>query len=131
MAEKIARWILFTVLAAVIPLGITGLTRQTKNLACDLQSLLSTGELILISATICVAAIGELFGIGRRFPIIQILTGGCCLLLLVGAALYYASLFVSPVPGPNIDASVVTRVSCWVYGASVVLGTGCIILSEV
>jgi hypothetical protein len=62
MAEKLVRWLIFSVVISLLPLLFRFALEATDGKSPTLSDLLSQGELLLISSAIAAAAVGELIG---------------------------------------------------------------------
>ena len=92
---KLARWALFSVIFSLLPL-----TFNYLRLGLDAPSLpnlvtvMRSGEVFLITASMCSAAIGDVIATTKKREISKIISGGALLLLLAastGLFVYIAS----------------------------------------
>jgi uncharacterized membrane protein len=107
--QRLLKWVFFSVLIALIPIGITFLNELTEDNAPAWlvigKRVLAHGELLLISAAIAADAVGDLIGAGKQYLTLKISSGGACMLIILSAALWYANIAAMLQAGrnPNID----------------------------
>ena len=131
MYEKLARWFLFGVLFTLLPFALSYLNLRARSKSVKsvkIGSLFARGELLLVSAAIGIAAVGELFGVKDANPLGQIITGGVSLLLVVIQALWYASVSE---PNSDFDADFVGRVSVIFFVMTVLASIACLLVAGV
>lgn len=94
---RLLLWLIFGVLIGVLPLLADGIKDTFGADGFSFDSLLSQGELFIISSVIAAGAIGELFvaKLPDRERNYLITAGGFCLLLCLGNAIAYASSTMS------------------------------------
>lgn len=63
---KTLKWLLFTAVISVIPLGLDWLFRFMDNRDLALHNLISAGQLLLISCALSASGLGEVFGAFKR-----------------------------------------------------------------
>ena len=126
---RLAKWLIFSVLLALLPLAYNYLHVLTRNGSPSLDVLLGKGELLLVAASISAAAVGSLIGGSKKWLIAKVFAGGGSVLLLGLASLYYVDVAV-PTPGVTLNASVVAKASLLFFAFSVVSGAGCVALEE-
>jgi len=145
MRNKLIRWLIFSVALALVPLGVGWLIQLTHNQEPTLESLLAHGELLLIAAALCAAAVGELIGSGDALLGRKLVAGGISLVLVVVAAIYFADVAASHAvqnamvlaqePSgfmrEHLDFGVLAQASIVIYCSGFVASMSCIILSEV
>lgn len=106
--ERLVRWFLFSVLVSLIPLALTYVNLLLDGREAHLAMLLARGELLLVSATLGAAALGELFPSGREHAMAKLLASGASVLMIVLSSVCFASIQSrqSPDPGPVLVLSV-------------------------
>ncbi len=137
-----ARWFIYSVLLAVVPIGIglvgARLIDSAGTAAADVptwMALLAQGEGLLAAATICGAAVGEVLGRPApvaRSPLLQLGVGLTLVLALVCALIFAWVSAVSAAGGgldPD-DVSFVAGVSLWLLVLAVASSGSCIGLSH-
>jgi hypothetical protein len=94
---RLLLWLVFGVLIGALPLLADGIKDSFGLDGFSFDSLLSQGELFIISSVIAAGAIGELFvaKLPDRERNYRIAGGGFCLLFCLGNAIAYASSTVS------------------------------------
>jgi hypothetical protein len=131
MGPKLARWLLFGVLMALLPLAYNLLHVVTRGGKASVENLTGHGELLLVAAAISAAAIGELVASGPKAPIGKIVSGGGALLVLGFASLYFADVAWAEKTGEKLLASVVCNTSVVLFASAFVASLACVALSEV
>jgi hypothetical protein len=126
---RLLKWLIFSVLLALLPLAYNCLHVLTRNGSLSLASLLGKGELLLIAASISAAAVGSLIGGSKDSLILKFVAGGGSVLLLGLTSLYYVDITL-PAPGEILNAAVISWTSLAIFGLSVIAGAGCVALEE-
>jgi hypothetical protein len=65
LGVRLAKWLIFSVLLALLPLALNYLHVLTRGGDPTLERLLGKGELLLIAASISAAAVGSVIGSGK------------------------------------------------------------------
>lgn len=125
---RITRWLFFSVVLALVPLGVTWIVRRVTH-PIGLPELLSNGELLLISAALTGASIGELLGRWTSWPRTEIIAGGACVVLLSLATMCFAGLSAARAAQESINNDVTMYVSVIIYVCAVVAGASCVAIS--
>jgi hypothetical protein len=114
---RFLRWVIFGVLFALVPLFFSWMAREVRMQPSGLHVLLANGELFLITAGISGTALGELVGVvrGARRPFWEIVSGGCCLIVLVLSAHLFADVSAVRATAATIDPVRVSTWSIWLY----------------
>ena len=131
MAKKLVRSFIFSVLFALVPLISAWIKSPTHGYPINLQILLEQGELLLIAVCLSGAAVGELIGNASRTPVLEMIAGGACIIVLVFAALYFADVAATHMANEEIDAGIVKNTSLVVYLCAIVCSGSCVAISEV
>jgi hypothetical protein len=90
---QLLQWFVFSVLVILLPIGVSVLAARTRNAHLDLFSSISDGELLLGSAAMTAAAVGEM--VGSAFtsgPKNGSVLGGSLKVLLVGTSVFLVAL---------------------------------------
>ena len=82
MIECLIQWMIFSVIIALMPLVFNAIRRTMKGQGIDIFEICSEGELLLISAAIAAASLGELFGAENSHNIAKLISGGSCIIIL-------------------------------------------------
>ncbi len=131
MTEKVLRWMIFSVVLALIPLLANALITVTFGASLTLTGMLEHGELLLIAAALSAAGAGELFGTSNTNKLKKITAGGGSILILLSAAIYFASISSAASMGALIDISMVSIVSIVFYVCALIASFSCVALSEI
>ena len=132
LITKLMRWLVFSVLLAVAPLAGSFVTRMTRKLPTDLDAILANGELLLVTAGIVGAAVGELLGNQHteRRPVPEVIAGGASLLILFFCAVVFADTAAAKAASQAIDGAAVTNFSLLMCGIGLASSASCVLLSE-
>ena len=129
--NRLARWLIFGVLLALVPLIFSWAARQMRSQPSDLHTVLANGELFLVTAAISGAAVGELVGVVRsaRQPFWEIVAGGCCLIVVVLSAHLFADIAAVRATAATVDPARVSAWSLWLYGIGLVASGSSVAIS--
>jgi hypothetical protein len=127
--DRLAKWLIFSVLLALLPLAYNYLHVLTRTGSPTLEVLLGKGELLLVAASISAAAVGSLIGGTKNWLMAKIFAGGGSVLLLGLASLYYVDI-TAPASGEILKVAVIAKTSLLFFGFSVISGAGCVALEE-
>lgn len=128
--EKMAKWTLFSVLMALIPLGVAAVIQATRGDVPAWVDVVGRGELLLITAALCARSCGELFTSAHSSSVDKIVAGGAAIGVLLFTAIYYADVASAIRSSSKIDHQLVALVSLFMYCCAIVSGARCIHLSE-
>ena len=131
MVEKLIRWFIFSVIVALLPLIFNALRLITRGSVFSITALTAHGELLLVACAISAAAVGELVASGSILKIAKIIVGGCSIIILSLASLYFADISAARLSGEILQNSVISRVTLILYSIALVSSGCCIALSEV
>jgi hypothetical protein len=102
MGAKLARWFVFSVLIALLPICFTYVYMLTDGKSPSLPDVLARGELLLISVALAADALGDLIASGPSNVGFKIAAGGGCLLTIVFASLYFAVVSTKAAANVNV-----------------------------
>lgn len=129
IAAKMARWLIFSVIIALVPLVFAFVNAQMKNVQADWTTTLGNGELLIVIAAICAGAVGELFGSSNRFKVSKIVAGGSTVVVLIFSALVFAS--IEPAGAATVaQKGVIATASIYLFLFAIGCCASCIVLSE-
>ncbi|MEM6635548.1 MAG: hypothetical protein AAF667_06615 [Pseudomonadota bacterium] len=129
--EKLSRWLIFSVAISLVPLIFAAISLASRGSSVELIAVIGNGELLIISTSMCAAAVGELFGAGQKYKYVQVILGGLAVLLLMLSALNFADIAAVRAAGSNVVSEVLRSTSIVIFLASVVVSCGCIVVSEI
>lgn len=139
MPNTLIRWAIFSVIISLLPFGLSALVSFTNGTPVDWGSFLGRGELLLVAAALCAAAVGELLGTSPQFGAAKILGGGAAIIMLMIASYYFAhvsSLYATfevqqfaLASMPNVDK--IGTASGWIFAFAVLASGSCVALAEV
>jgi hypothetical protein len=125
------RWLLFSVLIAVLPIGFNGIFMVNRSEPLVWKSLLAHGELYLISVAVTAAALGEMFGReGGKKLTRMCLTGLSCILIAISSVLFADTASIARQAEGQMNIDFVAWGSITFFVFSVVTGACCIVVSE-
>jgi len=132
VATRLVKWVSFGIVLAVVPLliDLNHLRYEHQGVA-DWHEVIQRGQLMIVTAGIGGAAIGELVGSGKQWLAAKFVSGIICLLFICLSADAYG--FVSqhlrtPTPGYNVG-KVVSDSVCWFWW-TVASSCGCVLLAK-
>ena len=131
MTIKLLRWIIFSVVVALVPLIFNYLRLETRGHEVAVFEVIENGELMLIVAALCAASIGGLIGSSGAFQPLKIAAGGGATVSLMVAALYYADVSAARYSEAVADPASVATVSLTVFLLALVSSGACVALSEI
>ena len=130
MNEKLTRFI-FGVLLGLLPIVASWLILLLRGDAPSVVNLIAHGELLLPTASIAAAAVGELLGsrASRERRTIRLVSGGTATLVLALSCFCYAAV-TSATPGvPPLNSVIVATVSLSFYVCAVVVAAACTMIT--
>ena len=130
MSEKLVRWLMFSVVLALIPIAFETLSLLTRGKSATVGQMLEHGELYLVATGLCATATGELFGSGERLPRKKIICGGATIIVLLFAALCFADVSAAQIGGGAVEVDVVRNLSLLLLGCAVLSSAACVKLAE-
>jgi hypothetical protein len=134
MLGKLMKWGVFSVLLALVPLGVSWLIQMTHNQNPTLESILAHGELLLITAALCATATGDLIGSGNSLLTGKYVAGGFSLVIVLAAAIYFADIAATlatvTTAQPGLDLGLVADASLAIYVCGVIVSGCCVALSD-
>jgi hypothetical protein len=131
MSEKLLRWIIFSVVLALIPIFFNAISLQTRGKTATIAELLQHGELYLIGAALCAAAIGELLGSGPRLRLWKIICGGAATVVLMFTALCFADVSAAWIENSTVELVVIRNTSIILFLCATISSGACITVAEV
>ena len=130
MIAKLTRWLIFSVVVALLPLVVNLLSLATRGRTPSFSLVSSHGELLLVSAAIAAGGIGELFGSSANYRTRKITAGGGCVIVFFISSFWFADLSSTAAMGITINTHVVSSGSLILFLLTVVSTASCVALSE-
>lgn len=96
LMTPLVRWAVFSVLLALLPL-VMGLIRPlfSQDISIDWNSLVTKGQILLVTVGLCGTALGEIIGAATRDREIHLLcAAGGATLVIIGATLVFGDIAV-------------------------------------
>lgn len=120
---KYIKWLLFTGVIAIFPIGLDFLFRKMSSHTVSFTDLFGDGQLLLISCALCASGLGEIFSQVRRNDenvFERLLTGfsGTVFLLLSSAGYGYISASITS----SIDMSILISIEIFAFLGSFFIG---------
>ena len=129
--ETVLRWIIFSVGIALIPLVVSPVIAFARGTPLDLLLFSSHGELLIVSAAISAAAIGQLIGSGRNLILAKVFCGGFCVVMAVLVSILFGDFSSTIKSDGVIDPHRVTVISAIVFGFTIASSGSSVALAEV
>lgn len=127
---KLIQWVFYGVLIGIAPIGVAFLVARFTPDEISITKVVSNGELLLVTAGIVGAAIGELLGGNHKIRELELVTGGFCVIILIFSSHFFAFFSIKAIE-PNITKdSVVATCSYWLFGGGLISSICSVILSE-
>ncbi len=133
MVTRIVRWLVFTVLVALLPFAFFVARAFSHNEPTGWAEIAGGGDLYLLAGAFTASAVGELVGSGSdRWPVRKLAAAGLAVLLLALSSLLFADAFAARSAGAadNLDRRAVGGMSAVVLVLAVVASGGCVALAE-
>lgn len=131
-AFRLARWVFFAVVLALLPIAANALgavTRADDTLEYD--ALFSHGELLLVATAALGAALSELFDArhtGMRNA--KLFVGWFAGLVMLASSMWFADIAAGLRDGSELDERSITDGSLVVFGLSLLSGGFCLLVAE-
>jgi len=123
---RVLRWLIFGVIMGLIPIVTAYVYQMTATGHTTFADIIDSGELLLVSAVMSGAAVGEIVGRKPKYPLLTIVAAGSAVAVLFFASLYFAQVATTSVARPDL----VVKISLWVLGSTVICGGSCVALGE-
>jgi hypothetical protein len=131
MAARLVIWLIFSVVLALVPIGYTALSLLTHNAAATMDRILEHGELYILAASLCAAAVGDLLASGDSHRTLKRIFGGLALTVLLAAALAFADVAAAWLqPNVKLASAVVTKGSIIIFSWAIVTCGGCVLVAD-
>lgn len=127
IVKKMLKWLLFSVLIALLPIMFNWIILVSRSSPSSLQDVIKQGELLLVIAALTASGLGEIIASGSYMAIGKIFASGGCVIILIFASLYYS--YVSTT-NYVLDSSIVSLTSLWLYVFAVISSGSCVALAE-
>lgn len=130
---KFAKWLFFGVCLALAPLVADYFiqsNRTAPGAATDWRLIIAKGELLLVSAAIAAAAIGELIGSGQDWLLLKVIAGVGCLMLLIVTSELYASTASDLRANVAYNVENLVSNSRILFYSTLAAAGGCVLLGE-
>ena len=126
MRTRLIRWLIFSVVVSLVPLLLAYASDQTRGGTPTLVSILSKGDLLLISTALAAAAIGDLLPAAQAMPVRAMLAGGGCVVSVLFGSSYYAAIVTGSVARPDLVADY----SVALFGMTLLSGASCVLMAK-
>lgn len=122
--DSLLRWLFYSVMLGLLPIFAGWFNARLGEGGTSWSQVIAHGELLLPTAAICAASIGELVAGKVRHAPLALISGGVATLVLALSCMYYV-LVSTAIPGRNPDPDAIALVSLAFYVSAVVSGTAC------
>jgi hypothetical protein len=123
---KSCRWLLFTVIFALIPLAGVFLHPLFLGKPAALQPVVAHGELLIISVALAADALGDLIASSKAWEVPKLVAGGVCAISIGLASLLFSEVYFDESVRPEI----VLTTSLWIFGTTLIVSGCCKILAD-
>lgn len=133
MALRLGRWGFFSVLLALLPVALGGLSAITRARdRFSFEALFERGELLLVTAAVLGAALAEMFGEhDERFRTIRFFAGCSAGVVLLASSMWFADVAGAVTDAVPTDHHAIAVGSLWLFAAGVVSGAACLVVAQV
>jgi hypothetical protein len=130
--NRFAKWAIFGVIFAIAPLAADYFIGSLHNPSSTFSwhDVVSKGELLLVTAAIAGAGVGELIGSGKDWLPFKLVTGGACFVILLVAAELYSSIASDVRLQAVYDKPRLVDYSIYLFFATLIASAGCILAAE-
>jgi hypothetical protein len=125
-AAKLARWMVFSVLIALMPLVARGMIVFMQSGRWNMDEPLRGGAMFLVCTGIAATSVGELIPGDPSRAVGKIFAAGACMFVVLTAAFCYASLDGNP----HVDLARMARTSLRLFIWTVLAGSACVYLGN-
>jgi len=112
------RWFFFGCLVSLLPLLAVYLELRMRFQTPTIEQLIGGGELLVITWVLAAGALGELFGTAKRTSTAKLFLGGTIVLIVISAAMFFASVAEAKINGIPVDAGFIAHTSIWLFALS-------------
>jgi hypothetical protein len=104
--EKLLKWLFFSVVISLLPLGLSSAILFLNNLNFTFLNLISRGELQFISTSLLANGFGELLCNEANGKIPRLILGGMSAVLIICSTCWYGSIVLSSVQSVAVSSQV-------------------------
>ena len=131
MLKQIIKWMIFSVLLAIVPLVTKWLFHLIAANPTTFDELISHGELLLIGTALAGTALGEVILSHKQPGILTLCCGGGCILILIMGSMLFAYVSGAVLSEGTVNISIIQTISVWVYICAFVTSGSCIMCTKV
>ncbi|HUF08553.1 MAG TPA: hypothetical protein VMO47_04475, partial [Rhodothermales bacterium] len=129
MRAKIIRFVVYGVVVALLPIAIKCIHMVMYGESLSLPSILSNGELLLVTVALTAGGIGEVVSSGNKLGATKLLAAGGCVIILVLSAAWFGQISASLTNGVAFDRSIVASGSLIIFVVAFAASLTCVIAS--
>lgn len=119
-AKRIFVWLLFGAVVGLLPILAVILKEYLSPKGLHIDSVLASGDLLIVSAVLSASALGELIAAStKEFDLLVIVAGFFCLACFAGDVLAFAF-------ADNATSSEIVTVSLWFFPATLIASSLCV-----
>lgn len=127
--ESFTQWLIFSVTLALTPLIFNAiLILFMEDIPFNMVTVLSKGELLIVSVAIGSEASGRLIASGTSYKSLKIASAGASFLLVIISSLLYA--VISRPVGLSLDSNSVSLGSIVIFLMTIMSSLSCVLLAE-
>jgi hypothetical protein len=130
MSLRLLIWLLFGVASAVLPLLLVGMVMFNHEQFQRVSDTWSRGELLLISMTLLMTALGDLIVYETDFPRVKALITVISFFLIIVSAVWYMDSFGRMLSNQPFKQPFLRDWSPWFFVFSLINATVCIMLPK-
>jgi UDP-N-acetylmuramyl pentapeptide phosphotransferase/UDP-N-acetylglucosamine-1-phosphate transferase len=130
LLDRILRWLMFGVLVALIPFLFTVVSALLRNYDINWYSILSHGELLLITVCICAGALGDLLSTRARSKGLELLLGGFATIIVILASYTFSDISSSVIEKEMLNKDWILQLSLWFFSAGFIVSLTSISIKE-
>ena len=129
--EKLTKWLFFSVAVALLPLSFHYLQLVMVGRSPGLADITQHGELLIISAAMAAAAIGDVVSAEVSRSILKMMAIGFCVIMLLLSSLLYAFISSCTMTGVDVKSHIASNISIITYVFTLITSASSIAITEV
>ncbi len=124
----------FSVVIALLPIIYRTIKNSTELSWSNFEASIAHGELSLITAALCAAAIGDVMGTGRTLRFTKLICSAASISILTLAAFHFGDVAlvrsITSIATPPQSEAIVHQ-SLMLFGWSIPACAGCVVIAEI
>lgn len=123
MLNEILKWLFFGIGLSLVPILVGGFGAPNF-----LSHIINSGELLLVAASLCGAATGELIASGHGDSTVGIVASGMSMIIVMASSLFYSRVKQMTRPAKAVAFKTLLICTLGLFGACVISSTVCVAL---